>query len=112
MRGGYPFVYISGEKYYYGKEPVSGEWLVAHETYGKWSWCFKYDKQAMIDFLENLPESATPPIVGGVPVWSQVLTAEESHRAWREHDEKLKQLLEERRRTGRTHPYDKDALQE
>lgn len=114
LHDSYPFVFINGEKYYYGKEPEYGQWMVSHESYGKWYWCFQENRQAMIDFLENLPESAMPPIIDGKPMWmiAFTLTGEERERIWKEHRENLRQLLDEKRRTGRTFPYDKEAVRD
>jgi hypothetical protein len=36
----FPSVKIDGERYHYGQDPVTGQYLVEHHEYAKWYWCF------------------------------------------------------------------------
>ena len=107
FHGGYPFVIIMDEKYYYGKDPIFGQYMVAHEFDGKRYWNFEDDEQAMIDFLENLPESAKFPTIGGAPLWliHGMMPQEAYDQVFSEHEKYLRFLLDVRRRNDLTFDY-------
>jgi uncharacterized protein YggL (DUF469 family) len=100
LHDGYPFVIIDREKFYYGKDPEYGKYIVAHEYDGKRYWYFEDDEQAMLDFLENLPESARPPMLGGWPIWHVhgTMPQEEYDQIFEAHRAYLRLLLEKRRK--------------
>jgi uncharacterized protein YggL (DUF469 family) len=102
----FPAVFIDGEKFYYGRDPEFGQFLVSHHCYGKWYWTFK-DEQAMVDFLENLPESSRRPTINGQEIthYHGTMPQEEYRRLFEEHRKYLRLLLETRRRHGLTFPY-------
>lgn len=104
LHDGFPFVYINGEKYHYGQDPSCCRWMVSHESYGKWYWWFGTEKE-MVDFLENLPESAEISPYAGYRYRGPKLTEAERDRMQVEYDEWLRSLLKEKRRLGTTFPY-------
>lgn len=102
-----PSVEIHGEKFYYGKDPEFGEFLVSHPTDGKRYWCFS-TKAEMIDFLENLPESADPPTMLGMPLFTYygIVPDTEYYRVLNTHQHFLSRLLELKRASGMTFRYE------
>jgi len=84
-----------------------GPYIVAHEQDGKRYWYFEDSEQDMIDFLENLPESAEPPRLGGMPMWcchGQMLQ-EDYSKVFEEYAKYLRFLLTVKRKHGLTFPY-------
>jgi hypothetical protein len=106
LGGDSPAVFINGEKYYYGKEPEYGQFMVSHHSYGKWYWCFD-TRQELIDFLENLPESANRPTINGqqIVMFYGMMPQDEYRQIFEEHRSYLRFLLETRRRHGLTYRY-------
>jgi hypothetical protein len=104
LDGRFPWVTIHGERFYYGKDPEYDSWLVSHPSEGKRYWHFETE-QAMLDFLENLPESAEPPTVQGLPIfqWHGLIPQAEYDRLWAAHRERLARLLDDKRATGATY---------
>src|SRR5687767_2165290 len=98
LHDGFPHVFIHGEKFYYGKDPEYGQYVVSHESYGKWYWCFE-TSQELLDFLQNLPESSYQAVVGGKAygVVGMYFSPGEATRLREEHAEKLKELLDLKR---------------
>lgn len=107
LHDGFPHVFIDGEKYYYGKDPEYGQYMVSHESYGKWYWCFK-TRQQLVDFLENLPESSYQAVVNGEPYGLTPLyfPPAEAIRLREEHKKKLATLLKMRRELGLTQRFE------
>lgn len=101
-----PTVMIHGEKFNYGKNPEADEFLVSHPTDGKRYWSFRTEDE-MIDFLENLPDSADPPMLKGVSLYNfhGIIPAAEYVRHLEQHEKILWWLLRDKRREGTTFRY-------
>jgi hypothetical protein len=102
----FPSVVIDGEKFYFGQEPVYGQFMASHPCEGKNYWCFQTEQQ-MLDFLENLPESSRPPTINGYAIWylHGMMPQREYDRIFAEHRRYLRLLLETRRQNGLTFPF-------
>ena len=112
----FPTVVIGGEVYEYGKvpdcsywmdgftSPYPDEWVVEHRTEAKDSWYFRTER-AMVDFLENLPESAVCPTIRGVPLWMLGQRDRVVRRLWKQHRRQLVRLLRWKRKEGTTFRY-------
>ncbi len=112
----FPTVEIAGEPYQYGKVPPESywrdgekapypdEWVVEHRHNATDSWYFRTERE-MVDFLENLPDSAVRPTLRGAPLWQfgshdpVVKRIGENHQRW------LAGLLRKKRRAGTTFRY-------
>lgn len=94
----FPSVVIHGRKYHYGREPTYGQHLVENAEYAKDYWCFD-QKEDLLAFLTNLPESAARDWVQQHPDWHEV--SHERRIAYiEERRSHLRKLMEEKQKAG------------
>ena len=94
----FPSVIIGGEKYYYGKETIYGEYLVEHHEDGKQYWAFD-TREDLVAFLIMLPNSANSKwLLDQHPDWSK-LSSEERSKRISQRKAKLRKLAKEKQKT-------------
>ena len=98
---------IRDKLYYFGKDPEYDAYMISHPFDGKQYWCFQTE-QEMIDFLDNLPESADPPMIGGNSIWLYhgKIPQDVYNQIFDDHRQYLSRLLQHRRNSGTTFPYE------